>query len=116
VQRRPPQVAPYHLRLDWLIWFLPFGVRVTERGIAVRGYERWFLRFVLRLLEGDRGILGLMGKNPFADAPPRVVRAQFYEYRFTTRQERRETGAWWERKLLGTYLPAVSVEELRGLV
>jgi hypothetical protein len=21
-RRRPPQVAPYHLRLDWLMWFL----------------------------------------------------------------------------------------------
>ena len=20
-QRRPPQLAPYHLRLDWLMWF-----------------------------------------------------------------------------------------------
>ena len=23
--RRPRQVAPYHLRLDWLMWFLPFS-------------------------------------------------------------------------------------------
>src|SRR5438309_729318 len=23
-KRMPPQVAPYHLRLDWLVWFLPF--------------------------------------------------------------------------------------------
>src|SRR5262249_51408587 len=24
--RRPPQVAPYHLRLDWLLWVLPFSL------------------------------------------------------------------------------------------
>src|SRR5262249_42384222 len=26
-KRRPPQVAPYHLRLDWLMWFLPLSPR-----------------------------------------------------------------------------------------
>ena len=24
-RRRPPQVAPYHLRLDWAMWFLPLS-------------------------------------------------------------------------------------------
>jgi len=33
----PLQVAPYHLRLDWLMWFLPFRAAVTEkRGYALR--------------------------------------------------------------------------------
>ncbi|HET9840035.1 MAG TPA: lipase maturation factor family protein, partial [Candidatus Angelobacter sp.] len=32
-RRRPPQFAPYHLRLDWLMWFLPFAVGVSESGI-----------------------------------------------------------------------------------
>jgi hypothetical protein len=33
------------------------------------------------------------------------VRARLYRYRFTTRQERRRTGAWWVRTLVGEYLP-----------
>src|SRR6266540_3152580 len=42
--RRPPQVALYHLRLDWLMWFLPFSVRVMRNRIRIPGYELWFIR------------------------------------------------------------------------
>ena len=110
--RRPAQVAPYHLRLDWLIWFLPFSVVVTGSGIRVPGYSRWFLRFAQRLLMGDATILRLMRKNPFGAEPPVFVRALFYQYRYTTADEKRQTGAWWVRKLLGVYLRPVSLEML----
>jgi hypothetical protein len=116
VMRRPPQVAPYHLRLDWLIWFLPFSVAVTGDGIRVWRHDLWFLRFIQRLLAGDRGILGLMRVNPFPDQPPALVRALFYHYRYTTSQERRETGAWWVRRLLGVYLQPVSLEKLENIL
>jgi hypothetical protein len=112
VRRMPPQVAPYHLRLDWMIWFLPFSVTVTGGGIRVYGFQMWFIRFVRQLLVGNPEILRLMRVNPFEGEPPRHVRALFYQYRYTTVEERRETGAWWTRKLLGTYLPAVSLETL----
>lgn len=107
-KRMPPQVAPYHLRLDWLVWFLPFSVRVTARGIMVPGYDLWFVRFMHKLLMGDPGILGLLGRNPFRKQPPRFVRALFYRYDFTNWRERRATGAWWRRELLGTYLQPMS--------
>lgn len=115
IMRRPPQVAPYHLRLDWLIWFLPFGVSVTTRGVRVSGYDLWFLRFVRRLLQNDHAILALMGGNPFADMPPALIRAQIYRYRFADDETRRATGAWWSRQLLGAYLPPVSVDSLRDV-
>jgi hypothetical protein len=114
-KRMPPQIAPYHLRLDWMIWFLPFTVAVTQQGIRVRGYERWFLRFVQRLLTGDKEMLRLMRVNPFAEEPPRLVRAVFYRYRFTDWRTKRETGAWWTREELGMYLPAVSLEVLKNV-
>ena len=112
LKRLPPQIAPYHLRLDWMIWFLPFSVGVSKRGISVRGYEIWFVRFVQRLLTGDPGIMGLMGANPFAGQPPRLVRALFYRYRYTDRKTKAATGAWWTRELLGTYLRPVGLEDL----
>jgi hypothetical protein len=87
-KRRPPQVAPYHLRLDWLMWFLALPGRFDDR---------WFLALLVRLLEDDRATLGLLRSNPFPDQPPRYVRARLFRYRFTTRAERAETGAWWVR-------------------
>jgi hypothetical protein len=98
VRRMPRQVAPYHLRLDWLMWFLPLSSRYGER---------WFVPFLVRLLEGDRPTLALLRRNPFPDRPPRFVRAQLYRYRFTSWRERRETGAWWVRTPLGEYVQPV---------
>ena len=61
-----------------------------------------------KLLEGDRPVLSLLRTNPFPDRPPRYVRAQLYEYHFTTPVERAATAQWWTRKLVGTYFPAIS--------
>ncbi len=112
-RRMPPQFAPYHLRLDWLMWFLPFAVSVGESGVYVHGYELWFMRFLRKLLENDPATLKLLRANPFHDAPPRFVRAEFYQYRYTTWRERKETGAWWERRVVGTYMPPISLAQLR---
>jgi hypothetical protein len=94
--RRPPQIAPYHLRLDWLMWFA-----ALSSGMA-RG---WFRPLVKRLLQNDRDTLKLLRGNPFPDEPPEFVRALLYRYWFTTHAERRTTGAWWHRELVGEYLP-----------
>ncbi len=96
---RPPQVAPYHLRLDWLMWFEAMGPAPQSR---------WFFNLLGTLLQGDRGTLGLLRTNPFPDRPPRYLRAQYYLYRFTTPEERRRTGMWWTRQLAGTYYGPVS--------
>jgi len=106
--RAPPQVAPYHLRLDWLMWFLPFSVMVTGDRILVPGYDLWFLRFIRRLLENDHETLKLLRRNPFASESPPFIRASFYRYEYTTWKEHRASGAWWKRKRLDDYLPALS--------
>ncbi len=100
VARRPPQVAPYHLRIDWLMWFA-----------AMSGYEQhpWFVHLVAKLLEGDAAMLGLLKKNPFPGVPPQFIRAELYEYHFTSPEERRTTGQWWKRTLAGSYFPPVSL-------
>ena len=114
VTRMPPQVAPYHLRLDWLMWFLPFSVMVARNRVVVPGYEMWFVRFVEKLLEGDAQMLRLLRRNPFPDAPPRFIRAGFDRYEYTTWRELRATKAWWKRTRIGEYLPAVALEDLRA--
>jgi hypothetical protein len=112
-RRTPPQVAPYHLRLDWLMWFLPFSVTVTRRGIQLPGYEIWFVRLIQKLLEGDEITLKLLKNNPFHTDRPRLIRALFYLYRYTDWPEKRKTGAWWTRRLVDIYMPPVSLGDLK---
>jgi hypothetical protein len=99
-RRRPPQVAPYHLRLDWLMWFAALSPAYAEP---------WLPRLAAKLLEGDEPTLRLLDRrgNPFPDAPPVFVRARLFRYRYTTRAERRTNGAWWVRTEIGIYLPPV---------
>lgn len=103
VLKRLAQFAPYHLRLDWLMWFEAFN----RPGF----YSDWFVVFIRKLLENDKSILALIGRNPFSDTPPKFIRARYYRYKFTTPAERRQTGAWWKRTLVAEYFPPVS---LRG--
>src|SRR6266550_667588 len=104
IKRRPPQFAPYHLRLDWLMWFAAMSSPM---------YHEWFVPFLAKLLESDRATLRLLRKDPFTGQPPRFVRALLYLYRFTTPKEHRETGAWWHRELVGDYVPPVSLRGTR---
>src|SRR5438105_14951753 len=104
LKRRPPQVAPYHLRLDWLMWFAAMSSPM---------YHEWFVPLLAKLLGGDRPTLRLLRPNPFSGHPPRFVRALLYLYRFTTPKEHRETGAWWHRELVGDYVPPVSLRSPR---
>jgi hypothetical protein len=102
--RLPPQIAPYHLRLDWLMWFA---------AMPSPFYDPWFVRLLEKLLEGDRSVLTLLKGNPFPEAPPRHVRALYYLYRFTTPEERQRSGDWWHRELVGTYFPTASLNDPR---
>ena len=87
VRRIPRQFAPYHLRLDWLMWFLPLGHSLDD----------WFTVFLIRLLEADAPTLALLRIDPFGGERPRWVRAVSYRYRFATRAERRDHGVRWVR-------------------
>ncbi|HLS00313.1 MAG TPA: lipase maturation factor family protein [Mycolicibacillus parakoreensis] len=100
--RLPRQWAPYHLRLDWLMWFAALSPSYA-RG--------WFEPFLLRLLVNDPATVRLLRHNPFALAAPRFVRAQLYRYRFTTAAELRRDRTWWHRTLIGPYVAPVT---LRG--
>jgi hypothetical protein len=87
VRRVPRQFAPYHLRLDWLMWFLPLG----------RSLDEWFTAFLVRLLEADAPTLALLRRDPFDGERPQWIRAVSYRYRFATREQRRVEGVVWVR-------------------
>jgi hypothetical protein len=99
--RMPPQIAPYHLRLDWLMWFA---------GFSSYSSHPWFVHLMAKLLNNDQQTLGLLKTNPFPNRPPQYVRALRYEYHFTTPDERARTGQWWKRELVGVYFPPVSMQ------
>ncbi|WP_371574442.1 lipase maturation factor family protein [Streptomyces sp. NBC_01314] len=93
----PRQFAPYHLRLDWLMWFAALSPAYAGS---------WFGALMERLLENDRDTLRLLRRSPFpADEPPRFVRARLFRYRYTTWRELRETGACWERTYVREFMP-----------
>ncbi|MFB6091119.1 MAG: lipase maturation factor family protein [Halobellus sp.] len=104
---RPPQWAPYHLRLDWQLWFAAMQPRPGPR-------QRWLLALLEKLLEGDEDTRSLLRTTPFPDDPPERIRVLRYRYRFTTPAERDETGEWWVRERVGTYVEPTSLEELRA--
>ncbi|MEV8218186.1 lipase maturation factor family protein [Microbacterium sp. NPDC077391] len=87
LRRIPRQFAPYHLRLDWLMWFLPLG----------RSLEDWFTMLLVRLLEADEPTLRMLRRDPFDGERPAWVRVVSYRYRFATRAEHRDAGVVWVR-------------------
>lgn len=92
--RPPAWVQPHMPRLDWQLWFAALGgPRENPWALALMG----------RVLQGEPTVLELLGKNPFALAPPKYVRMRAYDYRFTDGEERGRDGAWWKRSLEGIW-------------
>lgn len=98
--RRPGLVAPFQPRLDWQLWFAALGTREDNP---------WFDGLCLRLLQGSPDVLGLLAQDPFGGRAPVYLRARLYDYRFADTTTHRATGAWWQRTLVGDYMPAVSL-------
>jgi hypothetical protein len=99
-RRLPPPVAPYHLRLDWLMWFAALSPAYAEP---------WLSRLLGGLLAGDPDVLRLLRSNPFPGRPPAWVRVSRYRYRFTTWRQLRQTGAWWDRTYAGMFTEPVAL-------
>jgi lipase maturation factor 1 len=97
LRRAPPIVAPHQPRLDWQMWFAALGNYQSNR---------WFVSFMLRLIQGEPSVLKLLQYNPFPNAPPKYIRARLYLYHFTNFGE----SGWWKREDRGLYFPAVSLK------
>jgi hypothetical protein len=101
--RRRPSFTGLHLpRLDWQMWFAALS-RWQE--------NRWFVSFLVRLLQGEPAVLELLDRNPFPDRPPRYLRAVFYEYHFTDATTRKQDGTYWRRRQIGLYCPVLSLKD-----
>jgi hypothetical protein len=98
--RRPPQIAPYQLRLDWQMWFA---------AMSTPDEYPWTITLVNKLLHNDPLATGLFAQIPFPAGPPRYIRAVLYRYRFA--KPGNTEGAWWLREKLGLWLPPLSADD-----
>ena len=94
----PRIYAPYQPRFDWNLWFASLGS--WRQYPLVPSTE-------LKLLSNDKEVLKLFAGNPFSQQPPRQIRALLWQYWFTSMVEKRSTGMWWRRELLGLYAPTI---------
>jgi hypothetical protein len=98
---KPPGIyAPYQPRFDWNLWFASLG-SARENPMVLRTEEG--------LLQGSPDVVALFAENPFS-TPPRRVRSVMWQYWFTSLAEKRTTGRWWRRELVGPYAPALERE------
>lgn len=100
VTRRPRRISPFQPRLDWQMWFLPFDDFESEI---------WFHQFLYHLLKGTPEVLKLVRENPFPQHPPTYLRAMIYDYQFSTKEQKKQKGWWWERNLIGRFSPILSL-------
>ena len=100
VARLPPWNIPHQPRLDWQMWFAALD---DPRRV------NWFPRFLEKLLENEPTVTALLEKNPFPDKPPQYLRAQFYDYTYSSGEELGK-GLWWRRRSLGLYYPVVHLK------
>jgi len=98
LSERPRIYAPYQPRFDWNLWFASLGF--WRQNLLVVSTEE-------RLLAGAPDVLKLFAGNPFPNGPPKEIRAVLWQYWFTSLAEKRETGNWWRRQLVGLYAPVL---------
>jgi hypothetical protein len=98
LHERPGIYAPYQPRFDWNLWFASLGP--WQQAPIVPLTEE-------RLLEGDTTVLTLFRSNPFPQHPPKYVRAVLWQYWFSTSDQKRDSGLWWRREMLGTFAPTL---------
>jgi hypothetical protein len=94
----PGIYAPYQPRFEWNLWFASLGAW-RENPFVVRTEEQ--------LLLNTPDVLALFRSNPFANAPPKQIRAVLWQYWFTDRATKRATGQWWRREFCGLYAPTL---------
>ncbi|XP_064406835.1 lipase maturation factor 1-like [Halichondria panicea] len=103
--RRPCIISPYHYRLDWMMWFAAF-----------QDYNNnpWLVHLAAKIVSEDPSVESLVEHNPFRNKPPKFIRAQHYQYTYARLGSKAaDEGHWWERKLIGPYIPVVAKEHLQ---
>jgi Lipase maturation factor len=100
LDKRPPQIAPYQLHLDWQMWFA---------AMSTPDEYPWTLHLAWKLLHNETNAVNFFAGNPFPGDPPKYIRAVLYRYRFA--KPGNPERLWWNRERVGIWLPAMSAED-----
>ncbi|WP_295714657.1 lipase maturation factor family protein [Mucilaginibacter sp.] len=100
LNKQPPQIAPYQLRLDWQMWFAAMS--------SPEEYP-WTLNMMWKLLHNDPGAVNLFAGNPFPNQPPRYIRAVLYRYKFA--KPGNPKGLWWNREQINIWIQPTSAKD-----
>ncbi len=100
LDKRPPQIAPYQLHLDWQMWFA---------SMASPDEYPWTFNLVWKLLHNDAAAVSLFALNPFPGKPPRYIRAVLYRYTFAKPGNMQDL--WWHSERAGLWLSAMSIND-----
>jgi hypothetical protein len=100
VDRIPPFIAPRYARFE-----------ATLQIEATHSTPSPLYGLVAtHLLQGDPAVTRLFARNPFPDRPPAMIRMPAYRLTFTDAATRRATGAFWNKELMGEYLPMMYLD------
>jgi uncharacterized membrane protein YphA (DoxX/SURF4 family) len=91
LDRSPPFVAPHQPRVDFRLWFYGLSFR--------RSTPTYVVNLVQRVCNDPESVQGLFAA-PLPERPE-AVRVAFSRYRFTTPEQRAESGHWWRRDFVG---------------
>jgi hypothetical protein len=94
------QTAPHQPRLDWQVSFTRIllflylkhnyskylFLSLYQMWFAALGQYNsnpWFVNLIAKLLTNNVDVVDLLENNPFPSTPPRMIRAQLWDYHFT---------------------------------
>jgi hypothetical protein len=97
LDKKSPQIAPYHLRFDWQMWFA---------AMSTPDEYPWTITLISKLLNNDKNATELFAENPFPDKPPKYIRAILYRYSFA--KPGNPQHLWWNRERISNWIPARS--------
>jgi TPR repeat protein len=100
VDRISPFVAP---------WFPRFEATLQIQLATRFEPTPLYVSVARQLLARNPETLRLFARDPFPDAPPRLIRVPAYRYTFTNLATLRAEGRYWHRTYLGEFLPLMYV-------
>ncbi len=107
----PRWVAPHQPRLDWQMWFAALSAGYQpQRDSHPASPTFWFGQFLTALLQHKEPVWALLEPPPIPMEKVTHIRARLWRYHFTQPEDRQQNGATWQRELLGTFAPSLSLQ------